>query len=197
MVELLERHDEPLTEQAGIRLRDKPSPLYRLSVLTLLLAAPISAGIAVAAARGLAEAGLTTPRRMADASHEDRVAVLDAAGYVRYDERTATALGNGAELLLRHYRGDLRELRERAKRQPERIRELLTELPGIGPTAATIFCREAQRIWPELRPCFDAKALEGARKLGLPTEPEALAELVEPEQLPAAAAALVRARQTK
>ncbi|WP_231644912.1 endonuclease [Sciscionella sediminilitoris] len=180
-------------EQAGIRLADKPSPLYRLSVLALLLSTRIKAEIAVAAARELTQAGMTSPRRMAAATWQQRVDALGRAGYRRYDEQTATALGQGAELLQREYQGDLRELRRRAGASADGIRERLTELPRIGPTGANIFCREVQGIWPELRPCFDQKALQGAKALGLPQSPEALRKLVAAGRLPAAAAALVRA----
>ena len=90
------------------------------------------------------------------------------------------------------YRDDLRRLRERADRDPERIRELLTGFPRLGPVGAQIFCREAQAVWPELRPALDGKALDGARALGLPADPDALAEQVRPGELAVLAAALVR-----
>ncbi len=189
----LEMCGRTYAEQAGIRLADKPSPLYRLSVLALLLSTRIKAEIAVAASRELTEAGMTSPRRMAAATWQQRVDALGRAGYRRYDEQTATALGQGAELLHREYQGDLRQLRKRADGSANGVRERLTELPRIGPTGANIFCREVQGIWPELRPCFDRKALQGAKALGLPEDPEALGNLVAAERLPAAAAALVRA----
>ncbi|WP_031464515.1 hypothetical protein [Sciscionella sediminilitoris] len=192
MRELLDRYGHTFAGEAGIRLADQPAPLYRLSVLTLLLSTRIKAEIAVAATRELGRSGMTTPARMERSAWQDRVDALDRAGYRRYDEQTATALGAGAAMLRREYRGDLRQLRRRAQGSTSTIRELLTELPRIGPTGADIFCREAQGIWPELRPCFDRLALRGAEKLGLPPDPEALARLVEPGQLPMAAAALVR-----
>src|SRR5205807_3008733 len=64
---LLDRHGRTYAEEAGIRLRDTPSPLYQVLVLSVLLSARIRAGVAVASARALFDAGLTTPRRMADA----------------------------------------------------------------------------------------------------------------------------------
>lgn len=59
--ELLDRHGRTYSEEAGIRLADKPSPLYQLQVLSTLLSARISADIAVAAARELFAAGYRTP----------------------------------------------------------------------------------------------------------------------------------------
>lgn len=42
---LLDRFGQTSAEQAGIRLADKPSPLYQLLVLATLLSARISADI--------------------------------------------------------------------------------------------------------------------------------------------------------
>jgi hypothetical protein len=190
---LLERAGPTYADEAGIRLADTPAPLYRLLVLSVLLSTRIKADIAVAAAAELVRAGCGTPARMRDASWQDRVDALGRAHYKRYDESTATALGEGAELLRVEYHDDLRRLRERGGRDPARIRELLTAFPRLGPVGADIFCRDAQAVWPELRPAFDGKALDGAKRLGLPTRPADLAELVPSAQLAAFASALVRA----
>jgi hypothetical protein len=189
---LLERAGNTYADDAGIRVADKPAPLYRLLLLSVLLSTRIKADIAVAAAAELVRAGMSTPARMREASRQDRVDALGRAHYKRYDESTATALGEGAELLRTEYRDDLRRLRERADRDPGRIRELLTEFPRLGPVGAEIFCRDAQAVWPELRPTLDPKALDGAKRLGLPTAAADLAALVPPSQLARLASALVR-----
>jgi hypothetical protein len=75
---------------------------------------------------------------------------------------------------------------------PKRIREALTGFPRLGPVEADIFCREAQDVWPELRPAIDGKALDGARRVGLPTDPEELARLAPGSELAPLVAALVR-----
>ncbi|WP_055598559.1 hypothetical protein [Streptomyces aureus] len=191
--DLLDEHGRTHAEEAGIRLKDTPAPLYRLLTLCVLFSVRIKAGIAVAAARELHAAGMGTARAMTTASWQDRVDALGRAHYRRYDESTATALGEGADLLLDRYRGDLRRLRDAADGDPDRIRELLQEVPRIGPVGADIFCREAQGVWPELRPAFDSRARETAARLGLPTTPAGLARLVPAEDLPRFAAALVRA----
>ena len=59
-----------------------------------------------------------------------------------------------------------------------RARELLQAFPGIGPVGTDIFFREAQAVWPWLRPYFDEAALKGAERIGLPTDPKRLADLV-------------------
>ena len=178
--------------EAGIRLTNRPSPLYRLLVLSVLLSTRIKADIAVAAARELAKAGCTTPRGMLKATWQQRVDALGRAHYVRYDESTATALGKGARKLIDEYRGDLRRLRERADGDVSTLRGLLREHPRLGPVGADIFCREAQLVWPELRPYLDRKVLSGGEKIGLPADRGRLARLVGDDQLAAFSAGLTR-----
>ncbi|HEY4021506.1 MAG TPA: endonuclease [Pseudonocardiaceae bacterium] len=190
--ELLDQYGTTYTEQAGITLRDKPAPLYQLLVLTVLLSVRIKADIAVAAARELFHAGWRTPRAILDSTWQQRVDALGRGGYKRYDESTATYLADGAKLLIDRYHGDLRGLRDAAGNEPETIRERLTEFPRIGPVGAEIFCREAQTVWPGLRPSFDRRALAAARAADLPDDPNALADLVPAEDLGRFAAALVR-----
>ncbi|MEV4649179.1 endonuclease [Saccharopolyspora sp. NPDC049357] len=187
---LLDEAGTSFASEAGITLTNKPSPLYRLAVLSVLLSTRIKAGIAVDAARELAQ--WNSPQKMFDATWQQRVDALGRAHYRRYDESTSTALGEGAELLLDRYHGDLRKLRAKSDDDPEELRRLLMDLPRLGPVGADIFCREAQLVWPELRPYFDGKALSGAKKLGLPTDPDKLADLVEGPDLARLAAALVR-----
>lgn len=189
---LLDRAGRTYAADAGIRLRDTPAPLYRLLVLSTLLSTRISAEIAVAATAELVHSGMGTPRRMRAASWQDRVDALGRAHYKRYDESTATALGSGADRMGDEYHDDLRQLRDAAGGDPEHVRALLTTFPRIGPVGAEIFCREAQQVWPELRPALDGKALDGARAVGLPTDPAELAQLVRGDDLARLAAALVR-----
>src|SRR5689334_24071091 len=94
---IIERHGRTYADEAGIRLADKPSPLYQLLVLASLLSARITAGVAVAAARELFAAGYRTPRKMLDASWQQRVDALGRGHYRRYDERTSTMLADAAE----------------------------------------------------------------------------------------------------
>ncbi|WP_433277388.1 endonuclease [Pseudonocardia xinjiangensis] len=189
---LLDRAGTTYAEQAGIRLRDTPAPLYRLLVLSVLLSTRIRADIAVAAARELVDAGMGTPDRMLAASWQERVDALGRAGYKRYDESTATALGEGAELLRSEYGGDLRRLRDAVDGDPAGVRKALRAFPRLGPVGADIFCREAQDVWPSLRPALDGKVLDGAGRLGLPADPDELAGLAPGEELAPLAAALVR-----
>ena len=189
----MHEHGRTFADEAGIRLRDTPAPLYQLVTVCVLSSIPIRAHVAVAAARELFAAGWRTPARMLESTWQERVDALGRAHYKRYDESTATALGSGAQLILDRWRGDLRRLRAEARGDARRVRSLLQEVPRIGPTGADIFCREVQGLWSELRPSFDRRAARGARGAGLPTDAGELAQLVPARDLPRLAAALVRA----
>jgi hypothetical protein len=157
-----------------------------------LLSTRIKSDIAVGAAKEFGKAKLTTPRAMADSRWQDRVDALGSAHYKRYDEQTATALGETAEILLERYSGDLRKLREDAGHDRAEITKLLQKFSRVGPVGADIFCREAQAVWPELRPYLDKKALDGAKRVGLPQDAVKLSRLVGKDELALLAASLVR-----
>lgn len=193
---LIDRHGTTFAEQAGISLKDTPAPLYQLLVLSTLLSARITSDIAVSAAKELFKAGFRTPRAMRDATWQQRVDALGRGHYRRYDERTSTMLGNGAELILQRWKGDLRRLHEEGG-DAKGVGELLQEVSGIGPTGASIFCREVQAVWPDLAPYVDERAASGAERLGLPKTPDRLAALVKPADLPRLMAACVRASRSK
>lgn len=190
----LDRYGTTYADEAGIRLADTPAPLFQLLVLAELLSARIDAGIAVAAAVELREAGFTTAERMREASRQDRVDALGRGHYRRYDERTATQLGAMADLVLDRYGGDLRRLAGEADGDVDRAARLLQEVEGIGPTGAAVFLREVQAVWPWVRPYLDDRARDGARRVGLPADVGELAGLVAGDDLARFAAGLVRIR---
>jgi len=187
---VLSRHGRTFAQDAGIALKDKPSPLWQLLVLSLLLSARISAEIAVAAARELFRAGYRTPEKMRDATWQQRVDALGRGHYRRYDERTSTQLGELAEAVLADLGGDLRSLHGPSVAELEKS---LQRFKGIGPTGAAIFCREVQGVWPEVAPYVDKRAADGAARLGLPRSADRLAALVSADDLPRLVAGCVRA----
>ncbi|HEX4063625.1 MAG TPA: endonuclease [Streptosporangiaceae bacterium] len=191
---LLDRYGRSYATEAGIKLADKPAPLYQLLVLATLLSARISGEIAIAAVRELFGAGYRTPTAMREATWQDRVDALGRGHYKRYDERTATMLGDGAGLLQQRWHGDLRELHEEGGDDAGRLADLLTEFPGIGPAGASIFLREVQGIWTGVAPYLDQKVLDGARQLSLPKTK--LAELAD-GNIVELASALVRVTLNK
>jgi len=176
---LLERHGRTYAAEAGIDVRrGTPSPLFRLLCLSLLLSARIRADTAVAASRALADRGWTTPKRMAESTWRERTDTLNRAGYARYDESTSRMLGETTQLLLRRYGGDLRALRDAARRDPAAERQLLDEFKGIGEVGVDIFFREVQLLWDEVAPFADKRMLESAERLRLPSSAAGLRKLV-------------------
>src|SRR5262249_24753893 len=156
----LERKGRTFVDEVGIDLeKNTPAVLFQHLCMSLLLSARITYGNAVQAARALIDDSLTTPKKMADATWQDRVDVITWHGYKRYDERASTMLGDTAQLVLNKYDGDLRNLREAADRNVKREHELLQEFSGIGPVGADIFLREVQTVWDEAYPYADSKVL--------------------------------------
>ncbi|MCP2335595.1 endonuclease [Actinomadura rupiterrae] len=194
---LLREAGRTYAEEVGIPLKDQPAALFKLLVLANLLSARIGSEIAMDAARELFEAGGGTARGMARLTWQQRVDALGRGHYVRYDESTSTRLGEMADIVQDKYGGDLRRLPIEAERDTKRAAELLKEFPGIGPTGVDIFCREAQQMWPWLRPYMDAQALKGAERLGLTTDPKRLADEVPDKELARFTSALVRVARDK
>jgi hypothetical protein len=189
---LLHQHGTSYADEAGIRLRDQPAPLFQLLVLALLLSARISASVATAAARELFDAGFTDATAMAEATWQARVDALGRGHYRRYDERTSTMLGQTAGQCLDRWNGDLRGLHRACGDDPGALARALTEFPGIGPAGAGIYLREVQAVWPGLPPMADDRVREGARRVGLPEDAEALAALAGKDRRANLSAALVR-----
>jgi hypothetical protein len=190
---LLERHGQTYAEELGIDVaKGTPSVLFRLLVASILFSARIGAGQAITAARALTNEGWTTADKLAATSWSERVRVLNRHGYARYDERTASMLGDACELLLDRYRGDLRRLRAEASQDPSQERRLLKQVKGLGEVGVDIFFREAQVAWEELFPFVDRRAAQAARRLGLDADPGALAGGRRPEAFARLVAALVR-----
>ena len=190
---LLDTCGRTFADELNIRVkRDTPSEWFKLLVYVLLSSRRIGKQLSLRAAREIFKEGWTTPHRMAKTTWEQRVQVLDRAHYVRYDYSTATYLGDTTNLLLQKYKGDLRNLREAAERQPDRERQLLKEFKGIGDVGCDIFFREAQAVWDELYPFADRRALKAAQTLGLGSTPAELAKLIRRDEFVRLVGALAR-----
>lgn len=195
---LMQRHGRTYCEELGIDIESgTPSPLFRWLVASILFSARIGADLAAKAARALSDAGWRTSGKMAESTWEERVRVLNASGYARYDESTARMLGDDVVLIEERYHGDLRRLREAAGRDPAEERRLLKEFKGVGEVGADVFFREVQGIWGEHYPFLDARGRETATALGLPDDPLTLAKRVGAADFPRLAAALQRTRLAK
>ena len=177
--------------EAGIRLDDKPMPLFQLLVLCMLASKPIDAAIAVQAGRELFKAGLRTPKAVLASDRPTMISAFGRAHYVRYDESSATRLTEIAERVRDDYSGDLRAIAVRSKHDVPAAKRMLKQFKGIGDTGAEIFLREVQQVWTWVGPFFDERAIAAAKQLGLPTDPAKLASLA-PRNNARLAAALVR-----
>jgi endonuclease III len=188
---LLERAGTTYAQQAGIRLQDKPMPLFQLLVLCMLASKPIDAAIATQAAREVFKAGLRTPKAVLEADRPTMIAAFGRAHYARYDESSATRMADIARTVHDEYADDLRRLADRSEHDLTATRRLLKQFKGIGDTGADIFLREIQDHWTWVRPFFDDRALAAAKQLGLPGSTAELGDLA-PRSAAKLAAALVR-----
>lgn len=124
---------------AGITLEETPQPLFQLLMLCSLMSKPISAEIAVAAAKELFKIGLRTPRAVADANRQEMIRAFGRAHFVRYDESTASRLPEMAALANERYQGDLRPCFDKKAIASARRLGLPTdadELAAFAPTAS-------------------------------------------------------------
>jgi hypothetical protein len=188
---LLKHAGTTYADEAGIRLKDQPMPLFQLLTLSMLASKPIDATIAMRAARELFSAGMRTPPAVLGAERTDMISAFGRAHYVRYDESSATRLADIAADVRDEYDGDLRELATRSDHDVKAAARLLKQFKGIGDTGADIFLREVQDVWTWARPYFDKRAVTTARELGLPADTDELSALV-PRGNAKLAAALVR-----
>lgn len=178
-------------EEAGIRVNDKPMPLFQLLVLCMLASKPIDATTAMRAAREVFKAGLRTPQAVLEADRRTMISAFGRAHYVRYDESSATRLTDMAELVHEQHSDDLRDIAESSRHDVTAAKRMLKTFKGIGETGADIYLREVQDTWTWVRPYFDDRARATAKKLGLPSDPDSLGKL-SPRYNARLAAALVR-----
>lgn len=178
--------------EAGVKLNDKPMPLFQLLVLCMLASKPIDASIAMGAGRELFRAGLRTPKAVLASDRRTMIDAFGKAHYARYDESSATRLTDIAKLVRDEYSGDLRELARRSNQDVGAATRFLKQFKGIGDTGADIFLREVQDVWTWARPYFDKRCIAAAQKLGLPDNATDLGRLAPRGGHARLAAALIR-----
>lgn len=150
--------------EMGIDVDKSSREVERWLLAATLFGTRISATIAIRTYRVLTEAGVRTLADIADRSWDDLVELLDRAGYVRYDFRTATRLQKLAAAVTGG--GGIAGLR---KDSLEETRRALDALPGWGPVTVAVFLRELRGVWPGIDPPLDDRAAQAARHLGLAT----------------------------
>jgi hypothetical protein len=171
---LLERHPRGYAaEEAGFAVTDTAAGLFRLLCLAVLADDSVPSAAAVDATRAVVEQGWGAAPEMAKSSLSERAEALASAGYPKA-QAAAGLLGEATAAVTQKYDGDLRNLREAAHGNGDRIGALLRELPGMDDAGYAVFVREAQMFWPEVAPFVDDHAARAARRLRLPDDPQAL-----------------------
>ena len=173
--DLIETRGTLFSEEIGANIaRDVPQQWFHWLLGAQLMSARIAAPQAVEAAAALKREGLHKIDAILDSSRDTRIAVLNANGYARFDNRGADQMHDLAQQVRDWYGDDLRRLRDEGSTR-DGILGRLQDFKGIGPGGAAIFAREAQLAWDALYPMLDKGASGQAEKLDLPTDPDTLA----------------------
>lgn len=154
----------------GFSATNTAAGLFRLLYLSIVADDSAPSPAAAAATRALFERRWDSAPEMAKTDEQQRADVLSGAGQPG-SERAARQLGQATKIVLERYDGDLQQLRSQADGDGERIRELLSELPGMDESGVAVFVRDAQMFWPEVAPFADGHARRAAERLGLPSDP--------------------------
>jgi hypothetical protein len=153
------------SRELGIDVDDGPDEVERWFLAATLFGTRISASIAMRAYRALAGAGLRTIADVRGASWDKLVALLDAAGYVRYDFRTASRLQE-LERIVRERHGGRISAIGAACASEAAAEAAVDALPGWGQVTTRLFLRELRGVWPAARPPSDPRARWAAAHLG-------------------------------
>lgn len=155
-----------------------PETVLALLYLAMLSSARISHELAYKNLQCLIEAGYQDVKTLKKSTWQERTEVLTKGGYTRYREKTATALGELADLIEKEYDNDLNNLLKKADSSPTQVRKLLQEIKGFGKVGADIFFDSAQGVWPSLAPFIDPRSKETAKRCGLGGDVDAMWDAV-------------------
>lgn len=144
----------------------------------VLTSARISHNLAQRSARTCISARYPHLDILSSSTWEDRTKVLTDGGYTRYREKTATFLGELAELVQDRYNGDLNNLRSQAGDDADAIRARFKEVKGLGDVGVEIFVGSCQALWPCLAPAVDKRNLETAQRIGIGSKVQELWETI-------------------
>ncbi|MFC9913112.1 hypothetical protein [Streptomyces sp. NPDC127197] len=172
-----------LAEEAEIHLRNWPHALFQLLQLAALTDAGVTPETAVRTFMTLRGHHWSTAGKVRQAGPAKIAEVLADAGYPEGDRRRiSTAMTDAALHLQEDHGGDLGELRDDAKMDPQRERELLRHFANVDDDVVDAFFREAQLLWQELGPFADKKALDAADRLALGDDADSLRSLVDDDR---------------
>src|ERR1700712_1818220 len=131
----------------NIRLDDADEEgLFRWLLASFLMGKRIQAAIAADAYRVIVDKHQRdTPRKLANCTHRELVAMLGEARYVRYDESTADRLHALAVKLNDEYGAKVKNIVD-ASADRKDFEKRLQGFEGIGEKTVEIFMREAGRV---------------------------------------------------
>ncbi|KAI1378980.1 hypothetical protein F4677DRAFT_410237 [Hypoxylon crocopeplum] len=177
---------------------DKPTPDTVLALLlnAMLSSSRISHALAAKTVALVIKAGYHKLDVLKKSTWQERTEVLTEGGYTHYREKTATMIGDFAQLIEDKYEGDLNTIPRLASEDPIKIRAELKNIKGLGDVGINIFFDTAQHIWPCLAPYIDPRSLKTAESIGIGGDVHALWQEVaeNPEQMCRLAAALTKVR---
>jgi endonuclease III len=120
--------------------------LFKWFLASFLMGKRIQADIACNAYRVIVEKHhRDTPRKLANCTHRELVAMLGEAHYVRYDESTADRLSALSRKLNDEYSGKLLNIHKTSGNR-EDFEKRLQAFDGVGPKTVEIFMREAGSV---------------------------------------------------
>lgn len=160
---LLKAYGTLYSEELGIHVEQEP---FKWFVASILFGARISTTIAKNTYKAYAEAGLTSPKRIARTDVWTLIRIHGRGGYIRYDGITAEYMLGIAEKLLKDYDGDIKKLDE-LSRDPRELEQRLVEFRGVGSVTAKIFLRELREIWINADPEPTPIEILAAKELGI------------------------------
>ncbi|RYP37916.1 hypothetical protein DL767_002788 [Monosporascus sp. MG133] len=174
----------------------KPTPDTILALLlnAMLSSTRISHALAAKTVATVIKAGYHKLGVLKKSTWEERTQVLTEGGYTHYREKTATMMGELAELIEDKYGGDLNSILKTAGEDRTKIRAELKRIKGLGDVGIDIFFDTAQHVWPCLAPFLDPRSAKTAEAVGIGSDVQQLWDAVsrEPEQMCRLAAALTK-----
>ncbi|KAK3716135.1 hypothetical protein LTR37_006580 [Vermiconidia calcicola] len=186
---LLSDHGAFPLQDCGLANPHSPSPSTILAHVfhALLTSTRISHQLANKTLVKVVEAGYADLEKLEQSSWEERTQVLTEGGYTHYREKTATELGELAQLTREKYDGDLNNLLKKAKEGNKEgdveavrsdVRKGVSAIKGIGGVALDVFCDTVQAVWHELAPFVDPRSQKTAEKIGISSDAAELFKVV-------------------
>ncbi|KAI0172621.1 hypothetical protein GGR52DRAFT_572447 [Hypoxylon sp. FL1284] len=153
----------------------KPETVLAMLLNAMLSSSRISHVLAAKTIALVIRAGYHKLDVLKESTWEERTKVLTEGGYTHYREKTATMMGDLAQLI-------------RDKYDPDGAQNI----KGLGDVGISIFFDTAQHVWPYLAPYVDPRSVKTAQTIGIGSDVQVLFQEVgkQPKEMCRLAAAL-------